>query len=150
MRHILSYVKRFIKNCRTEGDKLVGPLAAHEIKGAQQNLIKLIQQESFAEEYDLLKTKQEIRSGKLKDLGPLMDKHGLIRVRGQLKHANIPYDWKRQVILPKDHHISELIAREYRNHSHLMIEYLLANLKKKYWIMRGRDLVKQIIEQCIT
>ena len=45
--HILSYVKRFTKNCRTEGNKLVRALAAHKIKGPQQDLIKLIQQESF-------------------------------------------------------------------------------------------------------
>ena len=76
----------------TKGNKLVGALAAHEIKGAQKDLIKLTQQENFAEEYEFLKTKQEIRSRKLKDLSPLMDKDGLIRVRGRLKHANIPYN----------------------------------------------------------
>ena len=143
----LSYVKRFIKNCRTEGNKLVGTLAAHEMKGVQQDLIKLIQQEFFAREYNLLKSRQEIRSGKLKDLNPLMDKDGLIRVGGRLKHANIPCDWKHQVILPKDHHISELIAKEYLNHSHLRTEHLLANLRKKYWIIRGRVLVKQTIKK---
>ena len=145
----LSYVKRFIKNCRTEGNKLVGTLAAHEIKGTQQDLIKLIQQECFAEECELLKTKQEIRSAKLKDLSPLMDEDELIRVGGRLKHANIPYDWKHRVILSKHHHISELIAREYHNHSHLGTEYLPANLRKKYWIIGGRILVKQIIKKCI-
>ena len=91
-----------------------------------------------------------MRSGKLKDLSPLMDKDGLIRVGGRLKHASIPYDWKHQVILPKDHHISELIAREYHNHNHLGTKYLLANLRKKYWVIRGRVLVKQIIKNCIT
>ena len=80
--HILSYVKRFIKNCRREGNKLVGALAAYEIKVAQQDLIKPIQQESFTEEYKSLKTKQEICSGKLKDLSPFMDEDGLIRVGG--------------------------------------------------------------------
>ena len=69
--HILSYVKRFLKNCRSECNKLVGALAAHEIKGAQQDLIKLIQQESFAEEYELLKTKQEICFRKLKRFKPI-------------------------------------------------------------------------------
>ena len=53
-------------------------------------------------------------------------------------------------ILPKDHHVSELIAREYHNHSHLWTKYLLANLIKKYWIMQGGILVKQIIKKCIT
>ena len=53
-------------------------------------------------------------------------------------------------ILPKDHHVSELIAREYHNHSNLWTKYLLANLIKKYWIMQGGILVKQIIKKCIT
>ena len=94
--------------------------------------------------------KQEIRSGKLKYLSPLMDKDGLIRVGGRLKHVNIIYDWKHQVILPKNHHIFQLIAREYHNHSHLGTEYLLANLRKKYRIIRGRVLVKQITKKYIT
>ena len=68
---------------------------------------------------------------------------------GQLKHANTPYGLKH-VILPKEHHVSQVTAREYHNHSHLRTEYLLANLRKKYWIMRGRVLVKQIIKKCIT
>ena len=61
--------------------------------------------EIFVEEYKLLKTKQEIRSGKLKDLSLLMNEDGLIEVRGRLKHANILYCWKHQVILRKDHHM---------------------------------------------
>ena len=38
--HILSYVKRFIKNYRSEGNNLVGSLATYEIKVARQDLIK--------------------------------------------------------------------------------------------------------------
>ena len=67
-----------------------------------------------------------------------------------MKHSNIPYDWKHRVILPKDYHISELIARENHNHGHLGTKYLRSNLRKKYWIIRGRVLVKQIIKKCIT
>ena len=79
-----------------------------------------------------------------------MDKDGLIRVGGRLKHANISYNWKQQIILLRDHSISEKIAREYHNHSHLETENLLVNLRKRYWIIQGRVLVKQIIKKCIT
>ena len=81
-----------VRNCRTEGSKLVAALNKREIKGAQQDLIKLIQQESFAEVYELPKTKQEIRSEKLKDLSPFMDKDGLIRLGDRLEHENIYYN----------------------------------------------------------
>ena len=60
----------------------------------------------------MLKTKQ-IRSGKLKDFSSFMDKDGLTRVGGRLIHVNIPYDWKQEIILPKDHHHSELSSRKY-------------------------------------
>ena len=79
-----------------------------------------------------------------------MDKDGLMRVIGRLKHTNSPYNRKHQQFLPKDHHNSELIARKYHNHSHLGTQFLLANLRKKYWIMQGRVLVKQIIKKRIT
>lgn len=76
----------------------------------------------------MLKTKQ-IRSGKLKDFSSFMDKDGLTRVGGRLIHVNIPYDWKQEIILPKDHHYSELSSRKYQSQS--FMERILASQSKE-------------------
>ena len=76
----------------------------------------------------MLKTKQ-IRSGKLKDFSSFMDKDGLTRVGGRLIHVNIPYDWKQEIILPKDHHHSELSSRKYQSQS--FMERILASQSKE-------------------
>lgn len=76
----------------------------------------------------MLKTKQ-IRSGKLKDFISFMDKDGLTRVGGRLIHVNISYDWKQEIILPKDHHNSELSSRKYRSQS--FMDQILASQPKE-------------------
>lgn len=58
-----------------------------------------------------------------------MDKDGLTRVGGRLIHVNIPYDWKQEIILPKDHHYSELSSRKYQSQS--FMERILASQSKE-------------------
>ena len=76
----------------------------------------------------MLKTKQ-IRSGKLKDFSSFMDKDELTRVGGRLIHVNIPYDWKQEIILPKDQHNSELSSRKYQSQS--FMDRILASQSKE-------------------
>lgn len=58
-----------------------------------------------------------------------MDKDGLTIVGGRLIHVNIPYDWKQEIILPKDHHHSELSSRKYQSQS--FMERILASQSKE-------------------
>ena len=147
---VVSYIRRFSQNCKEKDTKLTGLLSTSEVKESEKTIFKLIQQEKFSEEYELLKQYKEIKNGKLKELSPFLDKDGIMRVGGRLKKAKIPYGWKHQIILPKDHHITEVITREYHNHGHLGTEYVLGNLRKKYWIIKGRSLIKHLLKKCIT
>ena len=123
--HVIAYVIRFITKCKASKEKLKDFLSASEIKKSEEVIIKLVQRESFNEEYTLLLNNEEIKNGRLKELSPFLDENGIIRVGGRLKWAKIPYEWKHQIILPAKHHITTLIVRKYHNQGHLGPEYIL-------------------------
>ena len=79
-------------------------------KNSEEVIIKLVQKESFNEEYTPLLNNEEIKNGRLKELSSFLDENGIIRVGGRLKCAKIPYEWKYLIILPVKHHITTLIA----------------------------------------
>ena len=51
---------------------------------------------------------------------------GILVVGGWLRHASLPEDAKHQIILPKNHHVTNLIVRHYHfAPGHLGREYVL-------------------------
>ena len=48
-------------------------------------------------------------------LDPFLDSHDVQHLGGRIKHADVPYDLKHPVILPKKSHIPELIIRHYHH-----------------------------------
>ena len=78
-----------------------------------------------------------------------MDSSGALRVGGWLKDALIPTASKHQHILPKDHHVTQLIVHhEHRSNGHCGTEHVLANLRQTYWIVSGRSAIKAVIRRC--
>ena len=91
------------------GNKLI-PLSVEEMDLAGKEILKNVQRESFPEE--VLKPSLTKKSSAIVKLDPKMV-DGLLRVGGQLRHAPIEADAKYPIILPKRHHVTELIIREY-------------------------------------
>ena len=86
---------------------------------------------------------------KLVQLCPYIDNEGALRVGGRLKHAPISSASKHQLILPKDHHVTQLIIHhEHRSNGHVGTEHVLANIRQTYWIVNGRSAIKAVIRRC--
>ena len=147
--HMIAYVTRFIANCKANKEKLKDFLSASEIKNSEEVIIKLVQRESLNEEYTLLLNNEEIKNGRLKVFSPFLHENGIIRVAGRLKWAKIPYEWKHQIILPAKHHITTLIVRKYHNQGHLGPECILLNIRRIYWILKRRSVIKKVGRRCI-
>ena len=147
--HVIAYVIRFITKCKASKEKLKDFLSASEIKKSEEVIIKLVQRKSFNKEYTLLLNHEEIKNGRLKELSPFLNENGIIRVGGRLKWAKIPYEWKHQIISPAKRHITTLIVRKYHNQGHLGLEYILSNIRRIYWILKERSVIKQVGRRCI-
>ena len=61
----------------------------------------------------------------------------------------MPYGSKHQIIVPKENRVSELILTELHNHRHMAAEFELSELRKKYWIVKGRSVIKRVTSRCI-
>lgn len=66
------------------------------------------------------------------------------------KTVVLSWDEKHPMILPKHHHASQLIVRHFHEFAALSgREQTLCELKRMFWIIGGRRLVKKIIRSCI-
>ena len=71
---------------------------------------------------------------------------GLLRVEERLRQSP-----KHQVILAQNHHVVTLIINHYHHLSgHSGLEYALSLTRQRYWIIRGRQTVRKILNQCIS
>ncbi|GFT99893.1 integrase catalytic domain-containing protein [Trichonephila clavipes] len=96
--NILSYIFRFNYNCRNKSKK-VGSLTVAEFKESEIKLIKHAQRSLF--------DKKEIPSS-ISNLFLFVDGEGIVRVRGRLENASVPYLHKHPAILPKGSKLSKL------------------------------------------
>ena len=75
----------------------------------------------------------------------------MLRVTGRLNQADLTEDEKHPVTLPKHHHVSTLIARECHEESgHSGVEYVISQLRKRYWLIGGRGVFKGIRRECVV
>ena len=66
-----------------------------------------------------------------------------------MKQAPIPDSAKHQIILPKKHHVVELIVRHHHLKSgHSGLEHVLSLIREKFWILKARTAVKSVLVDC--
>ena len=98
-----------------------------------------------------MKLNKEVKkSSKLGNLRPVLV-DGVLRVGGRLQKAVVlSWDEKHPMILPKRHHVSQLIVRHYHESAARSgREQTLCELRRMFWIIGGRGLVKKTIRSCI-
>ena len=83
-------------------------------------------------------------------LTPFFDKNNCLCVGGRLKHADIPTNSKNQIILSKDHYLFCLPIKEiHEQNAHAGSKHTLSLLRKHFWIVACRGLIKKVLSNCI-
>ncbi|XP_071181279.1 uncharacterized protein [Mytilus edulis] len=121
---------------------------------SEMAIIKYEQNVHFEEEIHVLQNidrgKVLKKSSKLFKLNPFIDENGLLRVGGRLERADLPYDAKHPILLPKDSNISKLIIEDiHRSVGHLGKNSILAQLRQKFWIIGAGSMIKGIVSKCV-
>ena len=79
-------------------------------------------------------------------LGLFVDAKGIIRSRGRIAKANLPHEMKYPALLYSNHHVTELIVINcHVRVKHDGVKETLVELRTRYWLIRGRQVVKRII-----
>ncbi|KAJ8980427.1 hypothetical protein NQ317_018819 [Molorchus minor] len=153
LKRTVAYMLRFKHNCFSSKNilpKQCGPLSVDEIAKAHVTLVKLAQSDSFpCELKDLLKNGRITdRKSNILSLSPFIDKEGVIRVGGRLKHSSFSYDKKHPISLCPKHHMTQLIFRyEHLSLYHAGPQALFYSVREKYWPVAGRKLAHKTLIQ---
>ncbi|GBM35839.1 hypothetical protein AVEN_134655-1 [Araneus ventricosus] len=84
-------MKRFIFNCRNSTSRITGELSHQEMKQAELNIVKIIQDEYFI---------HEVNRKKLNSLATYKDEEGILRVKTKITYQKDSEDFKNPIILP--------------------------------------------------
>jgi hypothetical protein len=126
----------------TRGNSEIKPIVVDEIIQAEKEIMRYVQRNNFQEELSILgksvtgedvdvKIASVKKSSPIHKLDPKLSDN-LLCVGGRLRNAPIPSETKHPFILPKNHHISILIAQHYHlivGHSGL--EHVLSLMREK-------------------
>ena len=137
---VTGWCKRFIDNCRRADEKKEGELEAEEYAHVEGLWIRSVQNEMR------LDGGYEKRT---QSLGVYEDESGILRCRGRIGKAKIEFGTRFPILIPTSHHVTELIIREaHEKVYHNGVKETLAEVRARYWIVKGRQNVKKIVSRC--
>lgn len=142
---ILRAKERLINKIRRKPEKIMKlSLTVEEIERAELSVIKYVQDDCFGEEIRSLQSNIAIKKcSSIYRLEPMLTPDGILRVGGRLQ--------SHPVILPRKHHVVDLIVRDCHIHNcHVGREHVMSLLRERYWIIGCRTTVRRILNDCVT
>ncbi|XP_053698731.1 uncharacterized protein LOC128745678 [Sabethes cyaneus] len=135
------------------------PLKQEEFEQAERYLLRAVQAEAFGDELKtLLKNRNRPtsewivleKSSPLYKLTPLVDENDVIRMEGRTEKAEfLPFDLRFPVILPKDHHVTELIVQHYHERfGHGYRETVKNEIRQRFYIPKVGTVVYKVSKAC--
>lgn len=127
-------------------------LQPDELEAALIRWLRIVQGLHYATEVTAIKQGRTVlHKGQLAKLNPFLDDNGVLRVGGRLKHAVLSKDERHPMIVPPESMFTQLlIDAHHRRTLHGGVQLTLGLLRLRYWIPRGRAIVKRHIHRCIT
>ena len=173
---ILRYRSKLLSACRRRKQGLTEDLVVEkaesitveEMNFAEREILKYTQRRAFSKELSYLQNQSQVvkvdgslkgqegrlrpitRSSSIYKLDPQLI-NGLLCVGGRLRYAPIEDEKKHPVILPKKHHVVDLIVRHFHTISgHSGQEHVLSLTRERFWIIKARVAVRSIISRCFS
>lgn len=142
----------------------IEPINVDERAFAAKEIVRHVQRTNFHEELSSLRKSMTMearaqsptkissikKSSPIYTLDPKLE-DDLLCVGGRLRNAPIPTETKYPLIVPKNHHISILIARHYHLVSgHSGLEHALSLIRERIWIVGARATLRRILDRCVS
>lgn len=145
LKKIMAFVLRFIHNCKRNETKRVDHISVREMRQATTTIIKIMQKEEFNDEIICLKNEKIINKiSKLIKLNVFFDCNDMLRVGGRLKNANMTFDSKHQLVIPKNHTVTSLIIVEaHKSALHGGPKLVESIIRRKFWIIDSQSTIKK-------
>nr|XP_021322660.1 uncharacterized protein LOC108179640 [Danio rerio] len=147
-------LKRFVREFKGIQPRRNGMTSLEERKAAENVIIKIVQDDAFAEDIRHIKLQKENYLNKhsnLHRLSPFLDKEGLLRVGGRLTRSSLDYDVKHPALLPKKSHISALLVKHHHERIYHQGRGMTMNEIRAngIWILGCGSVVSSHIYKCV-
>ncbi|XP_074658621.1 uncharacterized protein LOC141911530 [Tubulanus polymorphus] len=151
--NVMALALRFIHNLKSiKEDRNHRPLSSSEIVNAEKLIIKYFQSALCAEIIqDLTSGTKRKKLSVVNQLQLYIDDEGIIRCKGRLQNADMSFDSKHPIFVPKSCMLSSLII----NDAHLQVMHFgvsatVCKIRENFWIPQIRQAVKSQVRKCVT
>lgn len=145
-------ISRLIKRVRNEVKSPDSESNKGEDAQATAVIIRATQREIFCKEIEHLSKGDQIqRQSPLVKLSPFLDRDGLLRVGGRTSSADMCFDDKHPVIIPKTHTATLLVRHYHEQVAHQGRHFTEGALRSAgLWLIGGKKFVSTVIHKCVT
>ena len=88
--------------------------------------------------------KRALKGSPLYQLDPFDDSDSIVRVGGRLRRARLEYGKKQPVLLPKSHHLANLVVRHYHSQVHHQGRLITHGASRLFAHRRSQDSSQRI------
>ncbi|XP_075990340.1 uncharacterized protein LOC142985992 [Anticarsia gemmatalis] len=153
----LTELMRTVTHCRQflnlKKENIDISMTTEELERSLHKCIQIVQTECFDEDIKDLKSKERVKNRSvLKSLNPYLDQNQILRVGGRIRHAaNLHNDRKHPIILDDKSYLTRLIiADAHAKTLHGGVQLMINYIRSKYWILKGKRIVKAEIHKCLV
>ena len=127
----------------------VGNIKVTEIRQATIDVIRMVQRQALGEEYVAICSGGIHGKGGLRRLNPFSH-DGILLVGGRLANSRLSEYGKHPMILPSRHVVTDLLIKHYHEiEGHVGPQHILAQIRKKFWVLKGISNIKRVIYKCL-
>ena len=73
------------------------------------------------------------------------------KVKGRIEHSTLGSDSKHPILLPPKHpFVDRIISDTHARVKHSRIRNTLTTIRERFWVLRGRQAVKQVLRKCVV
>lgn len=149
IKRILSYILRFIHNCRFPDRKVTGTFSYKELHNALLTLVQREQQLLFSDEISKLKRSQKLPKP-FQKLNVFLDEKQILRVGGRLHHSVLLYDKKHPVLLPRQSRLTFLVIENiHLKYFHAGLQTVQCLLYQNFWVLSAKRAIRHVLSKCV-
>ena len=140
VKRVLGWVNRFCNNVKLpKKSRVKTKLSCSEIEKAEVYLLKMVQE-------DFKDGEQDIR---IRHLQPFKDNEGLLRLKTKIILREDSYNFRCPIVLPGVNDlVSLIIGGIHVDLQHARVEIVLNAVREKFWILKGRKVIRAVISKC--
>lgn len=133
---VIAWILRFRRNVKMDKSRNISEsyLSGEEITEAERVMLKYIQKSHQID---------------VKDMELKMQSDGLLHVKTKILSEEFECNFREPIVLPPCTLVESMVVEQHEKMHHAGVTTVLSEMREKFWIIRGRRLVKKIVRNCV-